>query len=189
MRRGRNVAQWSYWLIVFLLVSCNPVAGQSSGAATEPAFYQPPTYPDAVATIAPAASSTPLPIASPTPEAILPCVDNLLFLEDLTIPDGTAVKAGTLLDKRWLVENNGTCNWNASYRLVLIAGPELGATSIQALYPARSGAQAQIRIVFTAPEEPGTYRSAWQAYDPQGIPFGDPIFIDFMVEAEITPTP
>ena len=189
MRWGRNVAQWLYWLIVLLLVSCNPVAGQPPGAATEPAVYEPPSYPDIVATIAPAASSTPFPIASPTPEANLPCVDNLLFLEDLTIPDGTVVEAGAFLDKRWLVENNGACNWKANYHLALIAGPELGATSIQALYPARSGAQAQIRIVFTAPEEPGTYRSAWQAHDPQGTPFGDPIFIEFVVEAEITPTP
>jgi hypothetical protein len=25
-----------------------------------------------------------------------------------------------------------------------------------------------IRMLFTAPNEPGTYRSAWQAYDQQG---------------------
>jgi hypothetical protein len=36
--------------------------------------------------------------------------------------------------------------------------------------------------VFKAPSEPGSYRSAWQAYNPQGEPFGDPFFIDFVVE-------
>ncbi len=30
-----------------------------------------------------------------------------------------------------------------------------------------------IRIIFTAPADPGTYRSAWQAYNPKGEPFGE----------------
>jgi hypothetical protein len=105
----------------------------------------------------------------------------LAFLEDITIPDGTVVSPGEVLDKRWLVENNGSCNWNAGFGLQLIAGPEMGAHSEQALFPARSGSQAEIAIVFTAPVEPGSYRSAWQAQDAQGVLFGDPIFIEIVV--------
>jgi hypothetical protein len=92
------------------------------------------------------------------------------------------VAARAELDKRWLVENSGTCNWDAGYRLKLVAGQSLGVPSEQALYPARSSAQASIRLVFTAPAAPGTYRSAWQAFNPQGIAFGDPIFIEVVVE-------
>lgn len=117
------------------------------------------------------------PPAAPAPQ----CDDNLYYLQDLTIPDGSQVAPGSTLDKQWLVENNGTCNWDHAYRLRLIAGPDLSAPVEQALYPARSGTQAIIRILFTAPAEAGTYRSAWQAYDPQGIPFGDPIFIEIAV--------
>ncbi|RPI34879.1 MAG: hypothetical protein EHM70_01465, partial [Chloroflexota bacterium] len=114
---------------------------------------------------------------TPTP----PCTDLLTFLEDLTIPDGTAVGPGEALDKRWQVENSGTCNWDESYRVKLVAGPEMGAPSEQTLYPARSGTSAVIRIQFTAPSDPGAYRSAWQAYNPSGEPFGDPFFIDIIV--------
>ncbi len=46
--------------------------------------------------------------SSPTPA----CKDNLTYLEDQTIPDGSIVQAGEVMDKRWLVENSGTCNWN-----------------------------------------------------------------------------
>lgn len=116
--------------------------------------------------------------ATPLPE----CIDNLYWLEDLTIPDGSTVPPGTELDKRWKVQNNGTCNWDKDYRIRLIGGPGLGAPEEQALYPARSGAEALIRIVFTAPQEPGAYRSAWQAYTPDGTPFGDPFYIDIVVE-------
>jgi hypothetical protein len=140
-----------------------------------PTAYIPPTPASALlATLQPAAYNPP---AAPTPQ----CVDNLHYLQDLTIPDGSQVTPGSTLDKQWLVENNGTCNWDHAYRLRLIAGPDMGAPVEQALYPARSGTQAVIRIQFAAPSEANTYRSAWQAYDPQGIPFGDPIFIEIVV--------
>jgi hypothetical protein len=102
-------------------------------------------------------------------------------VEDLSIPDGTLVTPGQRLDKRWRVENNGTCNWDERYRVKLIAGPPLGAPEEQALYPARAGTQAEVRILFTAPQETGTYRSAWQAFSPDGLPFGDPFFIEVTV--------
>jgi hypothetical protein len=91
------------------------------------------------------------------------------------------VLSGTALDKRWQVRNSGTCNWDLGYRVKLIAGPAMAAPIEQTLYPARSGSEATLRILYTAPTEPGTYRSAWQAYDPQGEPFGDPFFIEVIV--------
>jgi hypothetical protein len=64
-----------------------------------------------------------------------------------------------------------------------MSGAELSASMDQALYPARSGAKATIRILFTAPSESGTYQSAWQAYNPQGQAFGDPVFIQVVVDS------
>jgi hypothetical protein len=99
------------------------------------------------------------------------------------VPDGTIVAPGEVIDKQWQVENSGTCNWNERYRLRRISGPALGAPDEQALYPARGGTQAVIRIQLVAPPDPGTYRSAWQAYNPQGEPFGDPIYVEILVSA------
>ncbi len=118
--------------------------------------------------------------SQPTPT--LPCVDGLTFISDLTIPDGSIIQAGASIDKRWEVENSGSCNWENGYSLRLIAGDEMGAGTQQALTPARSATRAVIRILFQAPSEPGNYRSAWQAYNPQDLPFGDPIFMDITVE-------
>jgi hypothetical protein len=91
------------------------------------------------------------------------------------------VAPGESLDKRWRVENAGGCNWDDRYGIQLIGGPDLGAQAEQSLYPARSGSEAVIRIFFTAPDEPGTYSSAWQARDPEGNLFGDPFFIEVVV--------
>jgi hypothetical protein len=111
------------------------------------------------------------------------CVSDLGFLSDITIPDNTFVTYGSSIDKQWLVENNGTCNWDDAYRLRHLGGAVLGAPEETLLYPARAGTQATIQILFTAPFTDGFYESAWQAYDPSGNPFGDPIYIRITVAA------
>ena len=116
----------------------------------------------------------------PSPTA--PCTDNLTYINDLTIPDGSAIQPGASIDKRWEVQNSGSCNWDDRYTLRLVAGDELGAGTQHALYPARSDTNAVIQISFQAPADAGEYRSAWQAYDPQGQSFGDPIYMDIMVD-------
>ncbi len=174
-----RVRRWLPLIVLGLVLAA--CGRQDDAPAPTPtlAVFQPPTQDPAVlalqATEVIRLTAESLP--TPTPA----CVDNLRYLEDLTIEDGSAVAPGATLDKRWRVENSGSCNWKAGYTLRLIAGPDLGAPSPQALFPALSGTQAVIRIVFTAPEEPGAYRSAWQAFDPGGAPFGDPIYIDIQV--------
>jgi hypothetical protein len=105
----------------------------------------------------------------------------LTFLEAVSIPDGTVVQPGERVDKRWLVQNSGSCNWDDRYRLKSITGTDLNAPVELALYPARSGAKASLRMLFTALTEAGSYQSAWQAYDPQGQPFGDLLYIQLVV--------
>lgn len=125
--------------------------------------------------------STPLSTIFPTinPED---CLNDLAFVEDLTIPDNMFASFGSTLNKQWLVENSGTCPWNANYRLRNIGGAALGAPAEIALYPARAGTRATIQILFTAPFTEGVYESAWQAIDANGVAFGDPIYIRISVQ-------
>jgi hypothetical protein len=109
-------------------------------------------------------------------------VDGLTFVDDVTIPDFSVISPGSTLDKQWLVQNSGTCNWDKRYLMRLISGDLLGAPAEQALYPARAGSQATLRILFTAPAEPGEYVSEWQAFGDNGIPFGDTFFIKIIVQ-------
>ncbi len=170
-------------LLAFSLAACG-----SRGAPTEgpDEFFRPPEAANAPTLFptkpieADLAGGNPTQSLLPTPAPV--CINGLRYLEDLSIPDGTQVSVGQALDKRWQVENTGSCNWDERYRVELIAGSEMGAAAQQALYPARSGTQAVIRMLFTAPNEPGAYRSAWQAYTPSGEPFGDPFFIEVIVQ-------
>ncbi len=183
MRNARPVLRILVWAVLLAftsgLIAC-------SGGDVQVTPYRPPTLiPQATSlfllSTTPTASSD---LAEALHPAVTPaCSDGLVFLEDLTIPDGSQVAPGDILDKRWLVKNSGTCNWDEDYRLKLVSGLDLGAPVEQALYPARGGTESVVRILFTAPADPGYYQSAWQACDPQGDPFGDPFFIEILVEA------
>jgi hypothetical protein len=170
-------------LILISLSACSPASTPTpfrpptvEAPLIEPTLIILPTKPVVVI------QSTPLPTIVPT---INPqdCSDNLSFINDVTVPDNSFVTYGSNIDKQWLVQNSGTCNWNSSYRLKHLGGAELGAPEEVMLYPARAGTQATIQIVFTAPFTDGVYESAWQAYDPNGNPFGDPIYIRITVAA------
>mgnify|MGYP001121421203 CR=1 FL=1 len=165
----------SILLLVSLTAGCQ--LGWMESTATPIANFVPPTH-DPAAENLQAAASTPLPTRQPN------CDNQLQFLDDLTIPDGMEVSPGQELTKRWLISNDGSCNWNRSYSLQLISGLSLGASKKQELYPARQSAEAVIEILFRAPDNPGNYNSWWQAYDPDGNRFGDPIYIEITVLAE-----
>ena len=112
------------------------------------------------------------------------CLDGASFLEDLTLPDGSLIDPGVEIDKRWLVQNTGSCDWGSGYRLVHIGvDPFVGKEEI-ALYPASSGSDAVWRVVLVAPNSPGDYVSRWQAHNADGEPFGDEVYL-----LVIVPTP
>jgi len=160
-----------------LLSACG---AQSARLTDEAPLYQPPAnQPPTALPVVPQTTFEPQQL-SPVPV----CKDGLLFVEDLTIPDGTLVSPGEHLDKHWTVKNIGSCNWDVSYQVALIAGPAMGAPAQQALYPALSGTEVTIHMTFTAPEEPGTYRSAWQAFTADQQPFGDTFYIDIEVVSD-----
>jgi hypothetical protein len=161
------------------LVSCTPQA--------TPTVFVPPTgavLPKAgppVASATPSPTATAAPTATPTVVTPTPCTNDLQFVQDVTVPDGTSVTPGERVDKQWLVTNSGTCNWDATYRLKLITGDAMGASTEQTLYPAREGTQATLRIVFIAPDTAGNYRTAWQAFAPDGTAFGQALTMQINV--------
>jgi hypothetical protein len=177
---------------VFALIGVLLVSGCAANDARTP--VSPVALPPVVHTPSGNPTTTPplllAPITSPTspeagelahPTTTPTCQDSLKFVADLTVPDGTIVARGAVIDKRWQVENNGTCNWDERYRLKITSGADLGLQAEQALFPARSGAVAVIRMQYLAPSMPGVYRSAWQAVGPQGDPFGDVIYVEIRV--------
>ena len=114
-----------------------------------------------------------------TPEPA--CEPNLAYLADVTVPDGTVFAPNEEIRKTWLVENNGTCNWDDGYAIRLTSGAPMGVDNEQALYPARAGSEAEITIVFIAPSDEGVYQTAWKAVDDKGNSFGELFYMEIRV--------
>lgn len=168
----------SAFILILLLTS-------ACGADATPTPFRPPTESSSqtspLSTSQPAAtfaSIFPTPTFPPAlPTATPPCFDDLAFLSDLTYPDGTVVLPGATLDKQWLIQNTGTCDWDARYVLRFVGGDLLGAAEEIPLYPARTGARITLSIQFVAPLFAGTYESQWQAVAPDGTFFGDAVYV------------
>jgi hypothetical protein len=165
------------WLAAFFLLTVLLNGCRGEQDTPTPSFYLPPTQ---ASSPAPPSPDQPASLPSPTPA----CANGLLFLEDVTIPDGSVVSPRDVVVKRWRVKNAGTCNWERGYTVQLVSAQAYGAPSTQPLYPARPDREVILEIIFTAPEQPGRYKSHWQAYSPEGDPFGDPFFVDFVVQAD-----
>ena len=158
---------------------------QACAPQTTPTAFRPPTHPAPTQILS---TTTPIPALFTSAPTIAvtetvpgPCTSDLEFINDVTIEDNMVISFGASIDKQWMVKNSGTCNWDSTYRLKWIGGETFGAAEEQLLFPAHAGTQATLRIIFTAPTVEGTYESAWQAYGPDGLAFGDPIFMKIIV--------
>jgi hypothetical protein len=148
----------------------------------------------AAASLAPTSTVEPSPALgtqpSPAPVETAPplgpdtCQHDLIFLTDLTVPDGTVLAAGQSFDKRWQVQNTGSCAWGPEFRIVLVAGDAMNAPTELALFPALPGADGMVRALMTAPQAPGDYSGTWQARDPQGNLFGNEMWVRISVAGE-----
>jgi hypothetical protein len=173
----------AFILILVLVTAC--------GTDVTPTPFRPPTEtnprippPTSFASGSPFTGNIPTPtLLAFQPTATPPCVNDLAFLSDLTYPDGTVVLPGASVDKQWLVQNSGSCDWDARYTLKFLGGDLLGAQEQIPLYPARVGARVTLGIQFTAASDPGTYESQWQAMGPDGTAFGDAIYVLITVAA------
>lgn len=115
---------------------------------------------------------------------------------DLTIPDGTQIVAGEKFTKTWRLVNSGSCKWTRLYKLVFYSQNPLGATYEQFL-PGEvlPGHAVDLSVEFTAPLQPGTYRSNWMLQAPDGLLFGlgmnadTPFYVSIVVVEQPTTTP
>ena len=158
-------------------------------AGSSPATLQPTTAATVVLQVEPALAPTETPIPLP-PTSTAFCVNDAQFIEDLTLPDGTEVLPGAVLDKRWLILNRGECAWGPEYRLVQIGDSRIEGPGALALYPAVAGGQAVWQVQLVAPQEEGEFISRWRAQAPDGTLFGDEVYVLVVVDASpLTPTP
>ena len=98
------------------------------------------------------------------------CADGMVFVADVTVPDGTAFSPDEGFVKTWRVRNTGTCDW-ASYRVVFVEGDSMGVLD-GPLPDATAGQEIDVSFDLITPDQPGDYRGIWQVQSPDGAILG-----------------
>lgn len=121
----------------------------------------------------PQPSDTPAPSTATPSKTPVPC--NLaMFIDDVTVPDGTVFEPGETFTKTWSLKNVGSCTWTSGYDIVFYSGDSMGApsavqVSTETVAP---GQIVEISVDLTAPAIAGTYRGNWQVRDSSDEIFG-----------------
>jgi hypothetical protein len=94
-------------------------------------------------------------------------VDEITYVADVTIPDGTVMKPGEKFVKTWRVRNTGTTTWGVGYALAFFGDRRMGGPDAVALPSIKPGEMADVSVALTAPKKAGLNKSSWKARDPQ----------------------
>ncbi len=120
---------------------------------------------------------------------------NLLWIEDLTIPDGTHMKANEAFTKTWRVQNTGSCAWAPGFTFRHAGGDPMRGESLVLNDPIPVGAKRELSIKLVAPggQTTGLVQSSWRMADANGNFFGDTLSVNIMVGSagapDVTSTP
>ena len=118
------------------------------------------------------ATATPVPATNtPVPTAVSYC-DWAMFVQDMTIPDGSLLWPGEVFTKVWRLKNRGTCTWTPDYDVVFYSGSQMSGTTMQVPGYIAPGQSVDVAVTFTAPATPGHYVGYWMLRNSAGQLFG-----------------
>jgi len=106
------------------------------------------------------------------------------FVQDVTIPDGTAMNSGQQFVKIWKLRNEGEIAWPEGTYLEFVGGDKLAVQREISVPAAAPGVEVEIAIDMIAPAKPGRYISYWRLCNSDGSRFGQRVWIDIYVQNE-----
>jgi len=147
-------------------------------AAAQPTLQLFPTL-TASATFAPfATSASPLPPISQATIAPTKSCYSMAFMNDVTIPDNTAVTPGQTFTKTWKVVNNGSCAWDAGFKFTFTGGDAMSGATYTLPSAVAVNATVDLSITMTAPaNKTGKVQGNWRMSTAGGQFFGDEIYV------------
>jgi hypothetical protein len=144
----------------------------------------------------PAAPTIPQESPAASDPASIPttCGDQLAFIADVTVPDGSSFEPDETFTKTWRIKNAGTCDWTTAYQLVYKEGQQMGASgTVNLPQSVPPGEETDISVELTAPSDPGAHRGYWNLKDARGniVPVkgvaDNAIFVDIVVKGTSLP--
>lgn len=159
------------------------------------AELQPLPDPDAPEATTPEATTA---AAAQAPSRAAGCIDAMTLIAHLSLDDDgmrspPPVTPGTPFQKTWRLQNNGTCTWDRGYLLTPTGGnvpqASMGGSATPIDGPVAPGETTDVTVNLVSPLQPGVYQGFWTMRNPNGLLFGDRIWVGITVPAQLTPTP
>lgn len=121
-------------------------------------------------------------ILDPTPffklDHPIPTFNEMRFVSDLNLPDGTLIRAGQTFTKMWLVRNSGTAVWGNGQELAFFGDDQMEGPNSIPLPSLAPGQTGTISLRLRAPNRAGRHRSTWKGRDADGNFFPFELFTE-----------
>jgi hypothetical protein len=119
-----------------------------------------------------------------------PLCNDAVFIEDLTIPDGTILAPEEEFVKTWRFRNTGICRWTTAYAIGFAYGNPMGGRDTKLPESVGPGGEVEVSIHMTAPFANGWYGGWWRLRNEVGSYFGDFVYVSILVsDGKETSTP
>jgi hypothetical protein len=132
------------------------------------------------AAIQPTATTIPTNNPFENTPTLIPC-DDAIFVDDVTVPDGTEMAPGQDFVKTWKIRNTGSCTWGTGYSVIFAYGEKMSGIAEPVTGAVAPGEEVEISVRFKAPENTGEYSTYWRMANASSIPFGENIFMLIVV--------
>ena len=117
---------------------------------------------------------------------------NAVYVNDVTIADGTVLAPGEEFVKTWKFQNTGSCDWSEDFWITFSSGEDMDGEDTEIDEDVTAGDTASISVSLVAPDDEGTYTGYWKLATEDGTVFGETVYVLLVVSddaATSTPTP
>ena len=135
------------------------------------------------------------PVTMPTPTPIPPidqpvnCKNVMVYMSDVSYPDGSKINPGKTFTKTWRIYNNGSCKWYEGYSIVFTDGDYMSANSVSIPSLTIPGTTVDVAMSMLAPQAPGEYVGYYQMRAPDGTFFGPKLTAKIIVTDQTVEAP
>jgi len=106
------------------------------------------------------------------------------FVADLSVEDGTNVNPEQKFVKIWKMRNEGPTAWPESTRLIFVGGDKISNVDSVLVPPVEPNVEVEVAVDMVAPSKPGRYVTYWRLTSPDGVRFGQRVWVDITVSSE-----
>ena len=132
-----------------------------------------------------------LPTPTPIPPIDQPanCKNVMVYMADVSYPDGSKINPGENFTKAWRIYNNGSCKWYEGYTIEYTDGDFMGGRSVTIPTLTIPGTTVDVGIQLQAPQAPGEYVGYFQRRAPDGTFFGPKLTAKIIVTTDAVGAP